>query len=105
MRVKQKNTKNLLRLLFLLGIAVSLGSCSEEQVVPLKSVTVYTANPAIVRKVQLALRTRGYYTGAVDGFLGQNTALAIQRFQIDHDQMERPFIDRSLLVSLGIAGH
>jgi hypothetical protein len=105
MRVKQKNTIKMVRLIFLLGVAVFLGACSDEQVAPLKPITMYPAKPRIVRKVQLSLRNRGYYTGHVDGFLGQNTALAIQKFQIDHDLMERPFIDRALLDSLGIPGH
>jgi peptidoglycan hydrolase-like protein with peptidoglycan-binding domain len=58
-----------------------------------------------VRKVQLALRSRGYYAGLIDGFIGQNTAIGIQRFQIDHDQKVIPVIDRSLLISLGIRGN
>lgn len=100
--VNQKNIVKIARRLFLIGITVSLGACSDEQVPPPKSVTMYDANPAIIRKVQISLRNRGYYNGIVDGFLGQNTVIGIQRFQLDHDQIARPFIDRSLLVSLGI---
>jgi peptidoglycan hydrolase-like protein with peptidoglycan-binding domain len=102
MRVKQNITAKIIPLLVLLGVAVTLGACSVEQVPPSQTITTYSSNAGIVRKVQRALRTRGYYTGRGDGFLGQNTALAIQRFQVDHDQIARPYIDRELLVSLGI---
>ena len=47
---------------------------------PPKLPTIYSASPAIVRKVQVALRNRGYYTGLVDGFLEQNTTIGIMRF-------------------------
>jgi hypothetical protein len=92
---------DLVRLMLLIGVIVSLGACSDEQTTPPKPPTIYPASPAIVRKVQVALRNRGYYTGIVDGFLGQTTTIGIMRFQVDHDQVARPFIDRSLLVSLG----
>jgi hypothetical protein len=94
---------HIVRLILLIGVVVSLGACSNEQAAPLKSPTIYPASPAIVRKVQIALRSRGYYTGITNGFLGQGTAQAIQRFQVDHDQDARPYIDRALLVSLGIS--
>jgi hypothetical protein len=94
---------HIVRLILLIGVVVSLGACSDEQTAPLKSPTIYPASPAIVRKVQIALRSRGYYTGVTNGFLGQGTAQAIQRFQVDHDQDARPYIDRALLVSLGIS--
>ena len=103
MSVKQKNMVDLVRLILLIGVIVSLGACSEEQTTPPKLPTIYSASPAIVRKVQVALRNRGYYTGLVDGFLGQTTTIGIMRFQVDHDQAARPFIDRSRLVSLGIS--
>jgi Putative peptidoglycan binding domain len=103
MRVKQKNTAILLRLIILSGVALSFGACSNEPVAPAKPITILPASDAVVRKVQIALRKQGYYTGVTDGFLGQETALAIQKFQVDHHQIARPFIDRALLVSLGIA--
>lgn len=105
MRVKQKNKAKLLRRIILIGAVVSLGACSNQPEAPAKPITILPANDAVVRKVQIALRKQGYYTGVTDGFLGQNTAFAIQRFQVDHDQIARPFIDRTLLVSLGIATH
>jgi len=92
-------------MILLVGAVVCLGACSDEPVAPAKPITILPANDAVVRKVQIALRKQGYYTGITDGFLGQNTAFAIQRFQVDHDQIARPFIDRALLVSLGIATH
>jgi hypothetical protein len=92
------------RLMFLIGVSVSLGACSNEQVPP-RSGAIYAPDPAIVRKVQIALRNRGYYAGAATGFLGEGTAIGIQRFQVDHCQRVEPAIDRRLLVSLGIASH
>jgi hypothetical protein len=90
------------RLMILIGAIAFLGACSDEQVTPLQERSTYSDDPAIVRKVQVALRERGYYAGVVDGFLGQDTSTGIERFQVDHDQAVVPRIDRSLLVSLGI---
>lgn len=89
--------------MFLIGMAIALGACSEEQVPPPFSRTFYPTDPAVVRRVQIALRNRGYYAGIIDGFMGQNTAIGIERFQIDHDQRVIPVISRSLLRSLAIA--
>jgi peptidoglycan hydrolase-like protein with peptidoglycan-binding domain len=91
------------RLIFLLGTAFSLGACTGEQVPLALSHPMDSGNSANVRKVQVALRERGYYAGVVDGYLGQDTAFGIQRFQVDHCQRAKPIVDRPLLVSLGIA--
>ena len=93
------------RLIVLVGVAVSLGACSNQPTLPLKSQGFYPTNPATVRKVQIALRNRGYYAGAVDGFLGDSTATGIQRLQIDRGERVKPIIDHPLLVSLGMAGN
>jgi peptidoglycan hydrolase-like protein with peptidoglycan-binding domain len=61
-----------------------------------------SGRPPVIKQVQIALRQRGYYAGAVDGFMGQQTQTAIQRFQLDHCQRVAPLITRQLLVSLGI---
>jgi hypothetical protein len=97
------NMSEISRLVLLIGVAVSLGACSDEQVPPPVSRANYSPSPALVRKVQVALRNRGYYAGLLDGFFGQNTAIGVQRFQVDHHQRVSPIIDRSLRVSLGIA--
>jgi hypothetical protein len=55
-----------------------------------------------LRQVQIALRRQGYYSGYADGFLGDRTARAISRFQLDHEQPVRPVVNRWLLVNLGI---
>ena len=36
----------------------------------------------IVEQVQLALRQRGYYSGEIDGFMGENTQISIQGFML-----------------------
>ena len=98
----RKNMAEISRFVFLIGVVVSLGACCDEQVSASQSRATYPPNPGIVRKVQIALQTRGYYAGVIDGFLGQNTAIGIERFQVDHDQRVNPLIDRSLLVSLAV---
>lgn len=57
------------------------------------------------RRVQIALRRLGYYTGGVDGFMGQETQVAIAKFQVDHNLPVRAKITHSLLVSLGLERH
>jgi peptidoglycan hydrolase-like protein with peptidoglycan-binding domain len=88
---------------FLLGAAVFLTACTAEQVPPPLPHVTYSTSSQTVKKVQIALRDRGYYAGVVDGYLGQDTGYGIQRFQVDHGQRVKPTIDRPLLVSLGIA--
>ena len=52
-----------------------------------------------------SLRQRHYYHGQLDGFFGQATAVAIERFQMDHDLYVKGVIDRQLLLALGITKH
>lgn len=40
-----------------------------------------TADPARVKKVQQALKDKGFYSGAIDGVLGAKTRDAIRSFQ------------------------
>lgn len=56
----------------------------------------------IVEQVQLALRQRGYYRGEIDGFMGDNTQIAIQMFYVDNCHRVAPVITRWLLARLGI---
>jgi peptidoglycan hydrolase-like protein with peptidoglycan-binding domain len=56
----------------------------------------------VVKQVQLALRRRGYYTGPINGFLGENTQIAIQKFQVCHCCVVAPLVTRWVLVALGI---
>lgn len=91
------------RTLLFLGAAVSLAACSSQVALPLHPQAMYYTPPdATVKKVQIALRDRGYYASSIDGFIGYNTGLAISRFQVDTCQRVKPVIDHSLLVSLGI---
>jgi len=87
----------------LVGVVAFLGTFTEGQLAATERSTAYPLNPAIVRRVQIALRNRGYYHGLVDGYLGEETGIAIQRFQIDHRIRVIPLLDPSLLVSLGIS--
>jgi hypothetical protein len=57
---------------------------------------------SVVEQVQLALRQRGYYRGEIDGFMGENTQIAIQLFYVDNCYRVAPLITRWLLVRLGI---
>lgn len=56
----------------------------------------------IVEQVQLALRQRGYYRGEIDGFMGDNTQIAIQMFYVDNCYRVAPLVTSWLLVRLGI---
>jgi hypothetical protein len=85
--------------LLLIGVAISLAVCTEGQMLP---AAAYNFNPVIVRKVQIALRDRGYYHGLEDGSLGQAIGIAIQMYQIDQRIRVLPLLDPSLLISLGI---
>jgi Putative peptidoglycan binding domain len=91
------------RNLLLIGAAIFLAVGTEGQVPATERSIVYHDNPVIVRKVQIALRNRGYYHGLVDGYLGLGTGNAIQRFQVDHSIRAIPLLDPSLLIALGIA--
>jgi hypothetical protein len=101
--VEQGNMAGIPQLMFLLGVAVYLGACTSEQVPAPLPQAMYQDNPTKTRKVQIALRDRGDYAGFVDGYLGQYTGDGIQRFEVEHCLRVKPVIDRSLLVSLGIA--
>ena len=85
--------------LLLIGVAISLTVCTEGQMPPIAG---YNFNPVIVRKVQNALRDRGYYRGLEDGYLGEDTGIAIQMYQIDHHTQVIPILGPSLLMSLGV---
>jgi hypothetical protein len=102
-RVEEGNMAGIPQLMFLLGVAFSLGACTSEQLSPPLPQAMYQYNPTKTRKVQIALRDRGDYAGFVDGYLGQYTGDAIQRFEVEHCLRVKPIIDRTLLVSLGIA--
>ena len=39
------------------------------------------ASPEVVRAIQSALKREGYYTGAIDGRLGQQTYASVERYQ------------------------
>jgi peptidoglycan hydrolase-like protein with peptidoglycan-binding domain len=91
---------------WLIALPVFLAACSETEL-PYQTRLSYpsSTDSTIVRRVQIALQDRGYYRGLLDGFLGQDTANAIEMFQVDHCMRAIPVVDRPLLVSLGLAGH
>jgi Putative peptidoglycan binding domain len=91
-----------LRLICLIGVLSSV-ACSCQSEPPLLPSARYNADPSAVRAVQIALRNRHYYKGATDGFLGEETGIAIQLFQMDHCLRVKPLVDRSLLIALDIA--
>jgi peptidoglycan hydrolase-like protein with peptidoglycan-binding domain len=92
-------------ILIMIVIAVAVTSCTSEPEQPLLGYGDYPHNSAIVRRVQIALRDRGYYHGNTDGYLGQETANAIELFQVEHCLRAKPVIDRPLLAGLGIGRH
>jgi hypothetical protein len=63
--------------------------------------TIYTAAETI-RAAQQALRTRGYYRGAVDGRLGDDTQRALLAFQIDNGVLATGNLDGRTAELLGL---
>jgi peptidoglycan hydrolase-like protein with peptidoglycan-binding domain len=103
MQRDEKNTVTI-RTICLIGILL-VGACktNEPQGTPPPANVLSTSDEATVRAVQSALRQRHYYHEQVDGFFGQATAVAIERFQMDRDLYVKGVIDRQLLLALGIA--
>ena len=90
-----------LAILFMLGSGGNLYAVGPEYGTSSAPVLL-SQRDAVVKRVQLALRQRGYYAHAIDGFMGIYTQFAIQRFEVDHCQRTAPLITRRLLISLGI---
>ena len=105
MQRDEKNTVTI-RTICLIGILL-LGACktNEPQGTPPPANVLWTTDTATIMAVQSALRQRHYYHEQVDGFFGQATAIAIERFQMDHDLYVKGVIDRQLLLALGITRH
>jgi hypothetical protein len=61
------------------------------------------ANNATVSAVQSQLAKLGYYGGAIDGILGDQTEDAIARYQEDHDLSVTGTVTAATLQSLGLA--
>ncbi|EPX76425.1 peptidoglycan-binding protein [Salipiger mucosus] len=57
---------------------------------------------AIVKRVQTALYTYGYYTGAIDGIVGTGTKTALSKFQKDWDLKITGTITPEVLDALNI---
>jgi len=105
MRRNKANIAIAIRRICLVG-ALALEACSAEKPEPpLLPDVMYTNDARTVRAVQSALRQRHYYTAEVDGFFGQATGDAIQRFEMDHGLRVKPVISRSLLTALGMANN
>jgi len=59
---------------------------------------------AVVSSIQSQLAKFGYYGGAVDGVLGDQTEAAIARYQEDNDLSVTGTVTAATLQSLGLAG-
>ena len=57
----------------------------------------------IIVNVQVALQEQGYYAGAIDGELGEQTRGALAAFQADHGLAVTSAVDRPTLQTLGLA--
>jgi len=64
--------------------------------------TVAAERSGLELDVQAALRTKGYYTGSLDGIYGPQTADAIRRFQVDNGIAETGKINGDTLKALGL---
>ena len=60
-------------------------------------------NGATVSAVQSALAKLGYYDGAIDGVVGDETQAAVARYQEDHDLSVTGTLTAATLQSLGLA--
>jgi hypothetical protein len=60
------------------------------------------ANNTTVSAVQSELAKRGYYGGAIDGILGDQTEAAIARYQEDQDLSVTGTVTAAMLYSLGL---
>jgi Putative peptidoglycan binding domain len=60
------------------------------------------SNRAAVSAVQSGLAKLGYYSGAIDGVLGDQTEAAIARYQQDHDLSVTGTLTAATLQSLGL---
>lgn len=56
----------------------------------------------MVMRVQLELKTRGFYSGPVDGKLSQDVRDSLRGFQIVHKLTDTATMDNSTLAKLGI---
>jgi His-Xaa-Ser repeat protein HxsA len=57
----------------------------------------------LVRRVQLALMIKKYYTGPIDGVLGNSTRGALMAYQADSGIISSGKMDTLTLNALGIA--
>jgi hypothetical protein len=57
----------------------------------------------IIVNVQVALQQQGYYAGAIDGELGEQTRGALAAFQADHGLAVTSAVDRPTLQTMGLA--
>jgi hypothetical protein len=64
--------------------------------------TVAVPRSGLDLDVQTALRTKGYYTGALDGVYGPQTADAIRKFQVDNGIAMTGKINGDTLKALGL---
>jgi hypothetical protein len=61
------------------------------------------ASDETVRNAQLALNSRGYDAGTVDGRWGPNTQSALRRFQADRGLAQTGLLDDETRTALGVA--
>ncbi|MCS6929904.1 MAG: peptidoglycan-binding protein [Saprospiraceae bacterium] len=57
-----------------------------------------------IRRIQEALKVRGYYSGRIDGTMNAQTRAAIQQFQQENDLPADGNIDLETLQALGVGG-
>jgi len=56
----------------------------------------------IIRQVQRQLKNRGFYSGAIDGMYGNQTRMAVQKFQRSENLVETGTLNDATLKSLGV---
>lgn len=73
-------TSLLLVVMFSFGLSIFTNTSTESQTNNIIEVATITQN----KEIQQKLKNLGYYTGEIDGILGQSSISAIKKFQLDN---------------------
>ncbi len=88
----------LLAAVLLIGVGLSFAPPAEE------AFSQFGSTGTEVRRIQTALKSNGYYTGAVDGIYGSATRDAVRKFQAAKGLAVDGICGNATLTALGIGG-
>ncbi len=98
-------TKRKIIVLVLLALTIfcCLSITMVESFVPTNSVSVYALTTTQNKQVQQKLKTLGYYKGAIDGIIGNQSKTAIRNFQRDYGLVVDGIVGPKTLKALGLS--